>query len=308
MSQLREALSYLAASVVFLGFVACNAPTGPGTGSTIVDVSAKLAQTAAAITGQNAPFANDAEKGRSVGFDTHTYPGDATMKAWKNTPGSPYKWVGFYLPSPCHADASWSGKRDELKSMGWGVAVVYVGEQTWGHGPRNLTTAQRDAIRGKSPCSADLLTTDEGVRDGLDAAQKAAHEGFAKGTIVFLDIERMQNIPGGMRDYYKAWVSTLLQDGRFTPGVYTHQFNAQTIYDDVNAIYVAAGRKDKPRFWIAGGKGFDTGRAPQDVGYAFAGVWQGVIDVARSVAKIKLPVDVNVASWRSPSESGVTTD
>ena len=47
--------------------------------------------------------------------------------------------------------------------------------------------------------------------------------------------------------------------------------------------------------------------APQDVGYAFAGVWQGVLDVARSVANIKLPIDVNVASWLSPSESGTAT-
>lgn len=308
MSQLREALSYLAVSGALLGFAACNAPTTPSTGSAVADVAAKVAQTAAAVTGQDAPLADQAEKGRHVGFDTHTYPGDAIMKAWKNTPGSPYKWVGFYLPSPCHADDSWSGKRDELKSLGWGVAVVYVGQQTWGHTPHARTAAQRDRIRAKTPCSSDLLTTADGVRDGIDAANKANTEGFDRGTIVFLDLERMQHIPQGMRDYYKAWVSTLLQDGRYTPGIYTHQFNAQAIHDDVSAIYRAAGRKDAPRFWIAGGKGFDTGRAPQDVGYAFAGVWQGVIDVARSVAKIRLPVDVNVASWASPSESGVTTD
>ena len=33
-----------------------------------------------------------------------------------------------------------------------------------------------------------------------------------------------------------------------------------------------------------------------------AGVWQGMIDVARAVADIRLPVDVNVSTWTSPSE------
>jgi len=51
---------------------------------------------------------------------------------------------------------------------------------------------------------------------------------------------------------------------------------------------------------------FHEGRAPQDVGFAFAGVWQGVIDVARSVADLKLPIDISVAAWKSPSESGAT--
>jgi hypothetical protein len=72
----------------------------------------------------------------------------------------------------------------------------------------------------------------------------------------------------------------------------------------VRGVFAAAGDTTPPRMWIAGGKDFHEGRAPQDVGFAFAGVWQGVIDVARSVARFELPVDVNVASWASPSESG----
>jgi hypothetical protein len=117
----------------------------------------------------------------------------------------------------------------------------------------------------------------------------------------------MEKIPSAMRDYYSAWVKRVLEDGTYRPGVYAHEHNAQSIYDDVLALYKAAGRDEEPRFWVAGGKGFDEGRAPQDVGYAFAGMWQGIIDVARSVANIKLPVDVNVGSWASPSESGVVT-
>jgi hypothetical protein len=270
----------------------------------VADVAAKFAQAAAAVTGQESPMADAYEKGHYVGFDTHTYPGTTTMKAWKNTPGSPYKWVGYYLPSPCHADASWTGKRDTLAQMKWGVAIVYVGQQTWGHAPRTLSDAQRDRIRQKQDCSADLVSADEGTANAVDAIARTKAEGFAPGSIVFLDIERMEKIPPAMRAYYRAWAAKLLADGTYLPGFYAHEHNAQQIHDDVLEEFKKAGNTGEPRFWIAGGKGFDTGRAPQDVGYAFAGMWQGVIDVARSVANIKLPVDVNVGAWESPSESG----
>jgi hypothetical protein len=99
----------------------------------------------------------------------------------------------------------------------------------------------------------------------------------------------------------------MLATGKYRPGIYAHEHNAQVIFDDVQDVFRAAGDTSTPRFWIAGGKGFDEGRAPQDVGFAFAGMWQGVIDVARSVGNLRLPVDVNVASWASPSGTGVAT-
>jgi hypothetical protein len=273
----------------------------------MADVAAAVAQTAAAVTGQKAPLATDYTKGHYIGFDTHTYPGTAVMKAWKQTPGSPYKWVGYYLPAPCHNDKSWVGKRDTLQQLGWGIAIVYVGQQTWGKTPRSLTSAQRDALRKHNDCSTDLISADEGKLDADDATRATEAEGFTHGSIVFLDLERMETIPPQMRDYYKAWAARMLENGKYKPGVYTHAFNAPEVFTDVKNVFVAAGDTSTPRFWIAGGKGFDTGRAPQDVGFAFAGVWQGVIDVARSVANVRLPVDVNVASWLSPSESGTAT-
>jgi hypothetical protein len=268
-------------------------------------VAATVAQAAAAVTGQPAPMADAYEKGRFVGFDTHTYPGSSVMRTWKNTPGSQYSWVGYYLPSPCHADKSWTGKRDTLETMGWGLAIVYVGEQTWGKTPRTLTPAQQDALRKKSSCSQDLLTTQAGTADADDATKVAAAEGFSKGVVIFLDLERMEKVPAPMKDYYRAWVARMLANGQYMPGVYTHEHNAAEIFGDVQTVFKAAGDTTTPRFWIAGGKGFDEGRAPQDVGFAFAGMWQGVIDVARSVANLRLPVDVSVGSWKSPSESGI---
>jgi hypothetical protein len=253
-------------------------------------------------------MADAAEKGKVMGFDTNTYPGDATMEAWIKTPGAPYKWVGFYLPSPCHKDASWSGKRAALDSLGWGFAVVYVGQQTWGRNPTPLSSSRIAALlRAGKTCNAGMLTAERGAADAADAANKAAREGFGKGTVVFLDIERMETVPAAMRNYYKAWTAGLLTDGRYLPGAYVHEHNAQLVHDDIQAVYDSKGVTAEPRFWIAGTKGFDEGKAPQDVGFAFAGIWQGVINTARAVANVKLPLDINVASWVSPSETGATT-
>jgi hypothetical protein len=225
------------------------------------------------------------------------------MAAWKAAPGAPYRWVGYYLPSPCHKDRSWSGKRQTLVDMGWGLAVVYVGQQTWGRTPRKLTAARLAALlRSGTTCNADLVTAERGDVDGRDAIETAEDEGFPRGSIIFLDIERMEKMPTAMRDYYRAWTKRLLADGRYRPGVYVHKHNAEDVHRDIKAEFAAVGATDEPRMWVASGRGYEEGKAPQDVGFAFAGVWQGMIDVARTVADIKLPLDVNVSTWSSPSD------
>jgi hypothetical protein len=225
------------------------------------------------------------------------------MAAWKAAPGAPYRWVGYYLPAPCHRDRSWSGKRPTLVEMGWGLAVVYVGQQTWGRTPRRISAKRTAALVASSkPCNADLVTAERGRADGDDAIAATEHEGFPAQSIVFLDIERMEKMPEAMRAYYRAWTRRLLEDGRYRPGVYVHAHNAQTVYDDVKAEFLAAGLEEEPRIWVASGRGWEEGKAPQDVGFAFAGVWQGMIDVARTVADIELALDVNVSSWSSPSD------
>ena len=284
-------------------------PNGDGDNSQVASIAAQVAQVAAAVTGQPAPMADAQQAGKNMGFDTHTYPGDKTMAAWKAAPGAPYRWVGYYLAAPCHADKSWNGKRQTLVSMGWGLAVVYVGQQTWGRTPRKLSAARTDAVlKSKKPCNADLLTAERGRADGDDAIAATEREGFPARSIVFLDIERMEKMPNAMRDYYRAWTRRLLEDGRYRPGVYVHAHNAQAFYDDIKAEFAAAGITEQPRIWVASGRGWEEGKAPQDVGFAFAGVWQGVIDVARTVADIKLPLDVNVSSWSSPSDPATPVD
>lgn len=278
-------------------------PDGDPADSPVANVAAQVAQVAAAVTGQKAVLADDQQEGKNLGFDTNIYPGDRTMAAWKAAPGAPYRWVGYYLPAPCHKDRSWSGKRQTLVDMGWGLAMVYVGQQTWGRTPRALSDKQMAALaKSGKTCNADLISSQRGVLEADDAIAAAEREGFPARSIVFLDLERMEKMPAVMRDYYRAWSRRLLEDGRYRPGVYVHAYNAQTVYDDVKAEFVAAGVDEEPRVWVATGRGYEEGKAPQDVGFAFAGVWQGMIDVARTVADIKLPLDVNVSAWSSPSD------
>jgi hypothetical protein len=124
-------------------------------------VTADVAQAAAAMTGQDAPMADAYTKGRYVGFDTHlSARGHAHLEG---DAGRAVLMGRYYLPSPCHGNASWTGKRDTTSADGWGLAVIYVGQQTWGKTPRVLSENQRDALRKRTDCSTDLISADEGV-------------------------------------------------------------------------------------------------------------------------------------------------
>ena len=227
-----------------------------------------------------------------LGFDTNIYPGDRTMKIWADE--GTYDWVGYYLPAPCHRDQSWSGKRDTLINMGWGLAVVYVGQQVW--------KTSKKPKKGAT-CSNNFVTGTRGVTEGRDAIARVIAEGFPHGTVIFLDIERMDRIPASMKSYYQTWTKTVLDDGRYRVGYYTHADNAAEIFRDVKTVFAAKGDTTEPPFWIAGRtKIFDVDKMPTDVGHAFAEVWQGLLDVTRTHAGIRLPIDVNVSGSRSPSE------
>jgi hypothetical protein len=152
-------------------------------------------------------------------------------------------------------------------------------------------------------CSTQFLSASRGTADANDAVAKTAAEGFAKGTVIFLDIERMDVVPQAMRDYYRAWTKRVLEDGRFRPAYYAHSFNAKLVYSDVKQVLSGAGISTDPPFWISGGGGFSKDKLPSDVGHAFAQVWQGVIDVVETHNGVRLPIDVNVAQLPSPSES-----
>jgi hypothetical protein len=217
------------------------------------------------------------------------------MQIWKQT--SPFAFTGYYLTGPCHGNSSWLGKWQALKAQGWGLAVVYVGQQA-PPGPAGRR------------CWQNTLTETQAVIDAERLFSVASADGLPAGTRIFLDVELIDpNDPNDqpnlapMRDYFRAWVRTLLQDQQFgyVPGLYCHIRNANDFWTAALAEFQANGRTDEPAFWVAGGRGFDPTKEPGDSGFAHAQVWQGVLDTNREFGGITLGIDIDVAATANPS-------
>src|SRR5438270_243792 len=163
-----------------------------------------------AVATVSSNIAQELSSGPHLGFDTFAYPGDDAMRAWLKA-DKPYKWVGYYLSAPCHPDDSWEGKRATLSGMGWGMAVIYVGQQTWGRTPGAKVAVTRyemkrvrqirtrngkrvvSYVRKRIPirvmvsprasrntrCSTQLVNAERGTADAQDAIAKTTAEGFA---------------------------------------------------------------------------------------------------------------------------------
>jgi len=245
-----------------------------------------------------------------AGFDISIYPGDATLRAWKY-PTSPYLWVGYYLPAPCHRDSTWSGKYATVSSIGWGTAPIYVGQQDWAQIPflsRQWTLELDSAMRSISKtidmlasnvtfvtCSATLLSVEQGAAEAADAVARLRADGFPAGTTVFLDVEFVKAVSPALADYIRAWFAGVLSDGRYRPGMYAAKSNATQLFETASAAYRAAGRTDAPPFWIASSTGFNVAARPTDVGLSFATLWQGLYEVTQRWGGATLTIDVDVA-------------
>jgi len=263
------------------------------------------------------------------GFDTNVYPGDATMRAWRDA--SPYEWVGYYLPAPCHRDASWADKRDALIGMGWGTAAIYVGQQDWAQmsrapaqQPQLDTTAaaqnpqnppaqpqpstqppgqpQTQVQAAPAQCSAANLVGGRGATDADDAIARAAGEGFPAGSVIFLDVERVQAVSPQLVGYAREWAQRLLAEGRYLPGLYVHRVNAAPLAEALRTVWTGAGRGDAVPVWVtATDAAFTLDQQPGASGLGDAAIWQGRLDANESWGGATLRIDQNVSLSRSPS-------
>jgi hypothetical protein len=209
------------------------------------------------------------------GFDTRDYPGDAALRAWLES--SPYRWIGFYLPSPCYRGTSWQGTRERIEGMGWGVAVLFVGEQDWAE---ILPADQVIADPTLPRCARHNLHGERGRVDGAAATVAAAAEGFADGTVIYLNVERVETVSSDLRDYVSAWAAAVLEDGPYLPGLYAHARNAAELHGLLVAEFQRAERPGEPRLWVATTRGFDLARGPEESGFPAAHTG----DVGRRVA------------------------
>jgi hypothetical protein len=246
------------------------------------------------------------------GFDIGVYPGDATLAAWR-FPTSPYHWVGYYLAAPCHRDVSWMEQYKKVTDLGWGTAMIYVGQQDWSQIPDLIPLSRRDvasptldrigdpSLSTAVTCSTSLLSADQGAAEAADAVAKTASEGVPAGSAIFLDVEYVRTVSQPLVTYMSAWIAGVLADGRYRPAIYCAKSNAAAIYSAAAQAYAAAGRHDAATFWIAASAGFAITRAPTDVGLAYASVWQGLFDVSQAWGGAAATIDVDVASTPSPS-------
>lgn len=270
-----------------------------------LSLAASLLALAAACSGTPAAGSAAPEAARGFpGFDTSLYPGDQALRTWRTS--SPYRWVGYYLPAPCHRDASWSGKRSTLEAMGWGTAVIYVGQQAWegtpDRSPGDSAAANRPII-----CSRTLLSDSTGRANADDAISRTAADGFPRGTVIFLDIEPMTAVSPAMRAYYTAWTKRVVEDGRYRAGLYAHRRNAIEIHGHMRAVSADAGASMAELtatvpLWLAAPTGdFSLVQAPREAGLDAASIWQGRLTFDETWGGVRLRIDSNVADSPSPS-------
>jgi Domain of unknown function (DUF1906) len=229
------------------------------------------------------------------GFDTGSYPGDEVMDHWFN---NPYVFTGYYLESPCHnanTFTPWQGHMADLRQIGWGFVVVYVGRQAVG-------------------CGSSMLSRAQGLNDAIDAISKAQIDAMPNDTTIYLDIEVMDTVSPAMIDYLQGWLAGILHDGTYKPGVYAHFRNAATLFNAAQQEFANQGLPGgAPAFWVVrfpGGSLFNVNTSgPEDLAnfgsnpISFANVWQGKLDIASEThgGVTFGPVDQNVADTPNPS-------
>jgi hypothetical protein len=132
-----------------------------------------------------------------LGFDRNIYPGDAALPVLRKA----FTFTSYWLsPPPGEKTNTWLGKRKLLLSHGFGFLVLYRG--------RNVSEFKE---------SAD--TSQKGALDARNASAAAQNEGFARGTVIFLDIEEGGRLADFYHAYLRAWADALVEAG-YRPGVY----------------------------------------------------------------------------------------
>jgi len=139
-----------------------------------------------------------AQKGETkayLGFDRNEYPGDAALLVLRKT----FSFSGYWLtPPPREKKNTWVGKKKVLEVQGFGFLLL---------------------ARGRESVSVQSGAKAKGIADARETSRSANEEGFAAGSIVFLDVEEGGRLPPQFHLYLRAWTDELVRQG-FRPGVY----------------------------------------------------------------------------------------
>ena len=145
-----------------------------------------------------------------LGFDRNDYPGDANLKALRQT----FSYTGYWLNNPPGEKANtWGGHRTAVESAGFGFLVLFNG---------------RLYAELKTVANATRL----GTSDAQAAVSAARREGFPAATVVFLDQEQGGRMLPEQKAYIFAWADGVIAAG-FRAGVYCSGIANQ---DDGNIV------------------------------------------------------------------------
>jgi hypothetical protein len=158
-------------------------------------LAATLAGTIAAQSPSSAAY---------LGFDRNDYPGDANLRALRQT----FSFAGYWLNNPPGEKSNtWVGKRRTIASAGFGFLLLFNG---------------RLYAELKSPRRATQL----GKSDAQAAASSARREGFRPSAVIFLDQEQGGRMLPEQKAYIHAWVDDVVAAG-FRAGIYCSGIAAQ---------------------------------------------------------------------------------
>jgi hypothetical protein len=199
-----------------------------------------------------------------LGLDRNIFPDTTALPMLRKT----FSFAGYWLsPPPDETKNTWIGRRQTLRSLGFGFLLLYRGPLT-----RDL----------KSAAGA----TQRGTRDAQSAAVAARHEGFPVPAIIFVDIEEGGRLADNYHAYLSAWTARIKQEG-YRAGAYCSGIPVSagpgvtiTTADDIRAHL---GAQDFSYFIFnercppSPGCVFPAAPpSPSSGGIAFAAVWQFV--------------------------------
>jgi hypothetical protein len=145
-----------------------------------------------------------------LGFDRNDYPGDANLKALRQT----FSYTGYWLNNPPGERANtWAGHRAAVESAGFGFLVLFNGR---------LYAELKSVANAKKA----------GNSDAQAAVASARREGFPAKTIIFLDQEQGGRMLPEQKAYIYAWVDAVTAAG-FRAGIYCSGIASK---DDNNVI------------------------------------------------------------------------
>lgn len=131
-----------------------------------------------------------------AGFDRNDYPGDAALKALRQS----FHYTGYWLNNPPgEQHNTWAGKRGLLKQQGFGFLVLWNGRMF-------------AELKGKDAASV-------GTEDGKAAVAAARREGFQTNVLIFLDQEEGGRLLPEQAAYLFAWADAVRAGGA-RAGVY----------------------------------------------------------------------------------------